>query len=329
MRAPEFWTADQGLSRLLEPFGRIYGAITTARATRTNQPRIAIPVISVGGLTVGGSGKTPVTIALVKKLRARGERPAVVLRGYGGTLKGPVRVDENQHTFGEVGDEALLHAAVCPTWVARKRIEGAQAAAQSGASVVLLDDGHQHPGIHKDFRIVVLDGASPFGNGYIFPAGPLRENPADGLARADAVIFMGGDASGLSARLAPGLRKLQADLMPDQRAFALRGRKLVAFAGIGNPGKFFATLEAIGAHVVAWHPFEDHEPFGPADIQPILDEAFSMDAIPVTTAKDAVRLLPDQRQQVDVVDVDVSWANEAAVDQMLDRALDRALAQRA
>ncbi len=323
MRAPDFWTTDRGLSRFLEPFGRIYGAITTGRASRENQPRAPVPVISIGGITVGGAGKTPLTMSLTRRLLERNERPAVVLRGYGGNLKGPVRVDANLHTSREVGDEALLHAATCPTWVARKRVDGARAAASDGASVVLLDDGHQHPSIHKDFGIVVLDGAKPLGNGFVFPAGPLRENPSDALNRANAVVMIGEDSEGLLQRLPDALLKYQADMVPHRNAFSLQGRMVVAFAGIGYPQKFFAMLEAIGARVVAKHPFEDHEPFGPADIQPILDEAFAINAIPVTTAKDAVRLSPDQRQQVDVVNIDVVWRNEHALDQLLDAAMAR------
>jgi tetraacyldisaccharide 4'-kinase len=317
MRAPDFWTTDRGLSRLLEPFGRLYGATTTARATRSNMPRAPVPVISVGGLTVGGSGKTPVTLSLSQHLRAQGWSVGVVLRGYGGSLKGPVRVDPDYHTAADVGDEALLHADKGPTWVARKRIEGARAAAEAGAGIVMLDDGHQHPGLHKDFRIVVVDGAAPFGNGFVFPAGPLREHPDDGLARADAVVIMGEDVTGLRDQLPPTLPVLSAYLTPDSRALALRGRPVVAFAGIGQPQHFFAMLSAIGARVIARHPFEDHQAFGPADIQPILDEAFAVGAVPVTTAKDAVRLLPDQRQQVNVVSVDVAWNDDTELNRLL------------
>jgi tetraacyldisaccharide 4'-kinase len=213
----------------------------------------------------------------------------------------------------------LLHAAICPTWVARKRIMGANAAAADGATIVVLDDGHQTPGIHKDLRIVVIDGTSPFGNGFVIPAGPLRENPNDALARADALVFMGEDVEQLLPRLPQGLLQLRADLVPDQAAHALNGRAVVAFAGIARPAKFLTTLQSVGAHIASKHWFEDHEPFGPADIQPILDEAFAMNAIPVTTAKDAVRLTPDQRQQVNVISVTVQWRDNASLDQLLDR----------
>jgi tetraacyldisaccharide 4'-kinase len=321
MRAPDFWTTDEGLSRLLAPIGYVYGAVTTARVARDNQPRAPVPVISVGGLTVGGAGKTPVAMALVLRLQSMNRKPAVILRGYGGTLKGPVRVEEHIHTSSDVGDEALLHAATCPTWVARRRIDGARAAAAQGADVAVLDDGHQHPGLHKDLRIVVLDGEQPFGNGYVFPAGPLREKPADGLARADAVVIMGQDIHHIGQRLPPSVTLLHAELVPDARALALRARPVVAFAGIGRPEKFFDTLRILGARIVAMHPFEDHAAFGDADIQPILDEAFAINAVPVTTAKDAVRLSPDQRQQVDVVNVEIRWSDPNVVDALLGRAL--------
>ncbi|MBL8631069.1 MAG: tetraacyldisaccharide 4'-kinase [Rhodospirillaceae bacterium] len=319
MQPPEFWTHTNGVARILEPLGRIYGAVTSARADNAHAPRASIPVISVGGLTVGGAGKTPVTLSLTERLQDRGQKTAVVLRGYGGSLKGPVRVDADLHSSVDVGDEALLHVVQGPTWVARKRIEGVNAAAAAGATVAVLDDGHQHPGIHKDLRIVVIDGQNPWGNGYIFPAGPLRERVSRGLARTDAIVLMGEDRTDFAAQLPSHIPLLKASLVPDPLALSLRGQNVVAFAGIGNPEKFIATLREIGARIVAWHGFEDHQAFGAADIQPLLDEAFAMGALPVTTAKDAVRLSPDQRQQVNIVSVAVLWKDDAAVDANLSR----------
>ncbi|MBL8645052.1 MAG: tetraacyldisaccharide 4'-kinase, partial [Rhodospirillaceae bacterium] len=280
--------------------------------------RAPIPIVSVGGLTVGGAGKTPVTMSLTERLQDRGQKTAVVLRGYGGVLKGPVRVDPALHASNDVGDEALLHAVLGPTWVARKRIDGVRQAAQDGATVALLDDGHQHPGLFKDLKIVVIDGVNPWGNGFVFPAGPLREKAAAGLARADAVVILGADRFNLSAQLPEDLLRLNARLVPDPLALSLKGQNVVAFAGIGNPQKFADTLQEIGARIVAWHRFEDHQAFGASDIQPLLDEAFAMKAIPVTTAKDAARLTPDQRQQVNVVSVAVLWQDDSAVEAMLD-----------
>ncbi len=319
MQPPDFWTSDGGLARLLDPIGRAVGAITTRRARAMPQTRVGAPVISIGGLTVGGSGKTPVAMSICAKLRARHQSPAIVLRGYRGSETGPLAVDLNTHTASAVGDEALLHAVHTPTWVARRRAAGAQAAIAGGANVIVLDDGHQHPGIARDLSLVVVDGRTAFGNGRIFPAGPLREAVADGLARADAVVIVGDDTRGLTRRFAPMLPVLHADLVPGPEHIGLRGQRVVAFAGIGDPRKFFATLRDFGAQVVATHPFADHYAFDVTDVQPILDEAFSLGAIPVTTAKDAVRLAPDQRQQVNVLSVDVAWRDEAALEQLLDR----------
>ncbi len=320
MRRPEFWESDNGLARLLDPIGRIGGAITTARVRTASNYRPNAPVISVGNLTVGGTGKTPLAISIVTRLLARGRTPAVILRGYGGRLKGPVQVDPHTHTVEDVGDEALLHAAHAPTWVARSRAAGAAAAERAGANVLVLDDGHQHPGIAKDLALVAIDGRTAFGNGRLFPAGPLRETVADGMARAHAAIIVGDDARGVASRLGD-LPILHARLVPGPEAAGLRGQRVVAFAGIGDPRKFFDTLRDIGAKVVAKHPFDDHYGFQETDVQPILDEAFSIDAIPVTTAKDAVRLAPDQRQQVNVLSVDVKWSDEAALDRLLDGVL--------
>ncbi|TAL00562.1 MAG: tetraacyldisaccharide 4'-kinase [Rhodospirillaceae bacterium] len=321
MRPPEFWRTDNGVARLLNPIGRLVGAITTRRVLNATPLRASVPVISVGNLTVGGTGKTPVAMSIVTRLKARGLAPAVILRGYGGTLPGPVAVDPARHTAEDVGDEALLHAALAPTWVARSRAAGAVLATAAGASVIVLDDAHQHPSLAKDLSVIVIDGAAGFGNGRIVPAGPLRESVGDGLARTDAVVLMNDDRRNLASRLAAHVPVLRANLVPGPEQELLRGRRVVAFAGIGDPEKFFHTLRALGAQVVAKHPFDDHEGFGESDIQPILDEAYSLNAIPVTTAKDAVRLPPDQRQQVNVLSVGVEWADVSALDALLDRVL--------
>jgi tetraacyldisaccharide 4'-kinase len=318
MRPPEFWRTDNGVARLLSPIGHLVGAITTRRARSAAPYRAAVPVISVGNLTVGGAGKTPVALDIVARLKAQGAAPAVILRGYGGTLKGPVRVDPYTHTAADVGDEALLHAAQAPTWVARDRAAGAAAVA-SDASVLVLDDAHQHPSLAKDLSLVVVDGTAGFGNGRIVPAGPLRESVADGLARADAVVLMNEDRRHVARRMPPHLPVLRARLAAGPEHAHFRGRKVVAFAGIGNPAKFFETLHLLGATLVAVHPFGDHHDFEPTDIQPILDEAYSLDAIPVTTAKDAVRLPPDQRQQVNVLSVRVEWQDEEMLEALLEK----------
>ena len=318
MQAPEFWFEDDSiLSRALEPVGRIVGAVTSWRAGRDGQPRAPIPVVSVGGVTVGGSGKTPVAQSIADLVREAGQVPAVVLRGYGGGLSGPVLVDPTVHTSADVGDEALLHARRVMTWVAVRRIAGVTEAARAGATVAILDDGHQHPGLHKDLSILVVDGGDPFGNGRIVPAGPLREAPDVAARRAQALVIVGDDSTALAERIPAHLALLRARLEPGPEALALKGQRVVAFAGIGVPRKFFRALEKLGAVVVARHPFEDHYRFDLSDIQPILDEAFALDAIPITTAKDAVRLPLDQRQQINVLSTTLVWDNPPAVKALL------------
>ena len=321
MHAPEFWRTDNVLARFLEPFGQIVGAVTTGRVARAKPLRVDAPVICVGNLSVGGTGKTPVAASIAARLRSRGKSPAILMRGYGGRLKGPVRVDDFVHTAEDVGDEALLHALTTPVWVARNRALGALDAIKGGADVLVMDDGHQHTTLAKDLSLVVVDGPTGFGNGRITPAGPLREPAESGLARAHAVILMGPDPHHLEEGLAKHAPVLRAHLAPGPEWRHLQGRKVVGFAGIGNPEKFFHALHAAGAQVVAFHPYSDHYGYAGADIQTILDEAFAVDALPVTTVKDAVRLSPDQRQQVNTLSVDVEWEDPAALDRLMDSAI--------
>lgn len=319
MRAPDFWYDDSGLGRLLEPVGLIYGAVTARRIARTTPIRASKPVICVGNLTVGGTGKTPIAASIAARLSDQGRTPAILLRGYGGSMAGPVKVSAHSHTVDEVGDEALLHARAGATWVARKRSLAAPLAIADGADVLIMDDGHQHPSLAKDLSLVVVDGVSGFGNGRIVPAGPLREPVAAGLKRADAVVLMGEDPRNLAARFAERLPVLRAHLALGPEWQALRGQKVVAFAGIGGPERFLNTLQAVGARVVAFHPFGDHYGYAAADIETILDEAYNLNALPVTTVKDAVRLDPDQRQQVNVLTIKAAWEDSDALDALLDK----------
>ena len=322
MRAPEFWQTENGLARLLSPIGAIVGAITAGRIARAKPVRVGVPVICVGNLTAGGTGKTPIAASVAGRLKARGLAPAILLRGYGGRKQPiPVRVDLSHHTVTDVGDEALLHARAFPAFVSPLRDRAALAAIAAGATALVMDDGHQNPGLARNLSLVVVDGIKGFGNGHIMPAGPLREDITAGLARADAVILMGDDPRDLASKLAQRLPVLRARLVPGPEYRALARQRVVAFAGIGDPDKFFRTLSATGAQVVAKRVFDDHHEFEAADIQPILDEAYELDALPVTTAKDAVRLSPDQRQQVNVLSVTVEWDDPAALERLLDRAL--------
>ncbi|HYD65959.1 tetraacyldisaccharide 4'-kinase [Azospirillum sp.] len=318
MRTPAFWYRPPTAAALaLAPLGALYGLAGRLRFATTRAERAPVPIVCVGNLVAGGAGKTPVALALAEALAARGTAVHFLTRGHGGTERGPLRVDPARHDAGQVGDEALLLASHAPTWVARDRVAGARAAAAAGAEVVVMDDGFQNPHLAKDLSLVVVDGAAGFGNGCLLPAGPLREPVARGLSRADAVVLMGEDRTGVAARVAP-LPVLRARVEPDAD-HGLRGRRVLAFAGIGRPEKFFATLESLGAVLAGRVPFADHHPYTAAEVADLLARAEALNALPVTTAKDAVRLPADVRARVRVLPVCAVFDDAEALGALLDR----------
>jgi tetraacyldisaccharide 4'-kinase len=330
MRAPRFWQnppqAPGVLARLLHPLGAIYGAATARRVARPGY-RATVPVICVGNLNAGGTGKTPTTIALILRLMARGVACHIVSRGHGGSLHGPIRVDDRRHRAAEVGDEPLLLAAFAPTWVAKDRAAGVQAAEAAGAQVILLDDGFQNPSVEKDLSIIVVDAERGFGNGLCLPAGPLREPVARGLARADLVLSIGTPAA--QARFAATwgqaitLPRLSGRLEPLQMGMDWAGQRVLAFAGIGHPEKFFATLRAEGAEIVKAIPLGDHEPISDILLNRLETEAKALSAQLVTTEKDQVRLPAAQRHRVLALVVRLEFDDPTPLDAALDRILAR------
>jgi tetraacyldisaccharide 4'-kinase len=300
---------------LLAPLGTAWDAASRLRRAIAHPYRAAVPVICVGNLVAGGAGKTPVVLALAGTIAARGVAVHIVTRGYGGRLGGPVRVDPAAHNAAAVGDEALLLAKRAPCWVAHDRAAGVREAASAGAGAILLDDGFQNPGIEKDLSLVVVDAEYGFGNRRVIPAGPLREPVAAGLARADAIVLIGDGAAPAEVREA-GLPILCAELAA-VRAAAFAGASVVAFAGIGHPEKFFATLRRAGAALVAAHPFPDHHPFAEAEITRLRQEAERAGAQLVTTAKDGVRLPARLRDGILVLEVEIRWQDEDAVAQLV------------
>jgi len=317
MTPPAFWRTGGPLARLLEPLGALVSLAGWVRRV-TATPWVApVPVICVGNVTVGGTGKTPVALWLGRFLAAEGLSPAYLSRGYGGSAQGPLRVDPEAHEADFVGDEPLLLAGVAPTWIGADRVASAKAAVAAGADCLILDDGFQNPRLAKTVSLVVVDAVVGFGNGKVMPAGPCREPVRAGLSRADAVVLIGADARGLATRLQRLLPVFAARLVPRADAAKFKDREVVAFAGIGRPEKFFETLAELGAKVVRRFAFTDHHPYSQADIQPILDDAYRRHAVPVTTEKDAMRLPPDQRQQVDVVGIDVAWTDPEPLARML------------
>lgn len=331
-RAPDFWAGSTRaqrptaglLSGLLSPLGALFDLAGRLRRATTRPRAMPLPVICVGNLVAGGAGKTPVVLALLRALAGHDLSVHVLARGYRGTAVGPLRVDPDLHDAVVVGDEALLLARRAPTWVSRDRPAGAEAALAAGAQLLILDDGFQNPTLAKDLSLLAVDGGFGFGNGRPIPAGPLRETVSRGLARADATVLLGPDATGLAERLAAAGPLLRARLVPagDQSRFA--GRALFAFAGIGRPEKFFDTLASLGAELAACRAFPDHHAYGVGEVDALLAEAARLKALPVTTEKDAVRLPESLREEVAVLPVEIAWQDEAALAALLRPLLARA-----
>jgi tetraacyldisaccharide 4'-kinase len=305
MRAPRFWFTPPDRpgfrARLLAPLGWLYAAGTARRLAQPGY-RPQVPVICIGNLVAGGAGKTPTTLALAQRLAARGQAVHIVSRGHGGRLSGPVRVDGRQHTAAEVGDEPLLLSSFAPVWVAKDRAAGVRAAEAAGATVILMDDGFQNPAVRPSLSLVVVDAARGFGNGRCIPAGPLREPVAIGLARADLVLSIGDDAA--QARFASlwgtaiPVPRLSGRLRPLTMGMDWQGTRVLAFAGIADPARFFATLRAEGAIVVRGEALADHAALSETLLRRLEAEATAAGALLVTTEKDAARLPPEWRSKV-------------------------------
>jgi tetraacyldisaccharide 4'-kinase len=312
-RAPEFWNGRGAVSTVLLPVAWLLDLAGRARQRLVTPLRAGVPVLCVGAIDAGGAGKTPVAAALAETLRRTGHRPHILSRGYGGRLRGPLRVDPTRHEAVDCGDEPLLLARETPVWIGADRRKSAQSAIAAGADCLLLDDGFQNPQLAQDLRLVVLDGTAGFGNRRLLPAGPLRQSPARALRRATHALIMGADAAGLAAeitRIAPELPVLRARLaVPDAGRFA--GRRVLGFAGIGRPRKFLATLGEIGCEVVGFEAFPDHHRYTPEQVMQLVEAAAAADATPVTTEKDRLRLPTEARRMVEAVPVRVVWEADA------------------
>ncbi len=320
MRAPEFWHGDpDGVApRILAPRSAVFAAAARLRTRVTTPWRAPVPVVCVGNLTVGGAGKTPTVLALADRLQAAGWRVGCLSRGYGGSLRGPVEVDRTWHTAGEVGDEPLLLAEAAPTWIARDRKDGARVAIAEGVDVLILDDGLQNPALVHDIALVVVDAGYGFGNGRLLPAGPMRETVDDGLKRASAVVLIGDGGHRVEDAIGGRVPVLHAQLVPEDAALRLKGQKVLAFAGIGRPAKFFETLAGLGAEVVRSSAFADHHRYTPDEAMRLIEEAQRLGAVPVTTAKDFVRLPEGSQRMVTTVRVQLRFDDPEHLDRILE-----------
>lgn len=308
MRAPDFWKHRGVIACVLAPLGALHGISVRIKARSGVDP--GIPVICVGNLTAGGTGKTPIAIAIAEILRRRGAKPFFLTRGYGGKEHGPA-LASRAHGANRMGDEAILLARHAQTVVSRHRLAGARMAMDKGADVLVMDDGHQNFALHKSLSLVVVDAETGFGNGFQIPAGPLREPVGQGLARADAVVLMGDGSPDLHAFRGPVLR---ARLVPENR---FSGQPVFAFAGIGRPEKFIHSLEESGAVLTGSCFFADHHPYTDDEILEL--KAIAGDAALVTTEKDFVRMTVQQREGIQILKVRATFDDIPALNRLLDR----------
>lgn len=317
MRAPKFWESNGLIPFSLKPLSYVWQVAACLRHLTTKPYSAPMPVLCIGNVVAGGAGKTPVALDLLQRLRQRGHTPWALTRGYGGQQPGPLLIDRQHHTATDVGDEALLLAEVAPTLVARNRPDGARLAAAHSAPALILDDGLQNPSLAKDLSLLVIDGAYGIGNGQIMPAGPLRESLSSAIDRCHAVIMIGSDVHGIASTLPKTKPILRARFIPDNTA-TFSGQRVSAFAGIGRPEKFAASLRDAGAEVVAFRSFADHHPYQEAEITQLIADAGAAKAQLVTTAKDYIRLPSQFRDQVNVFRIKISWDNVQEIENLLD-----------
>ena len=294
LTSPDFWWRDRSAAGYaLAPLGWAYGAVSRSRMERPGT-KVDIPVICVGNLVLGGAGKTPTALAIAGLAREVGAAPGFLSRGYGGRETGPVLVSRGAHTAADVGDEPLLLAALAPTVVAADRVSGARLLAELGMDLIIMDDGFQNPSLTKDLSLLVVDGMRGIGNGLVFPAGPLRAPLLSQLRRADALIVLGGTGAtasrGVRAAARAGLPIIRAELEP-VRTRGFKKKSYLAFAGMGSPAKFFATLEQAGVTVAARLSYPDHHAYSDAECESLLKRVEDESLVPITTEKDRVRLL--------------------------------------
>jgi len=314
LKTPSFWYRGTWISRALSPLSCIYRAVHTLNQKSKTPYRSNLPVICIGNVVTGGSGKTPAVLALLDLIQKHGlfQNPVILTRGYGGNLKGPTYVDPQKHSYKDVGDEALLLAGHAPVIVSADRAAGAKLAELGGADLILMDDGLQNPGLEKTLAFLTVNTTTGFGNGRLLPAGPLREPLQDAFAKIQAVIQIGDDAALPLPANKPAL-KSRIDPVTDID----KTKNYVAFAGLGTPEKFKTTLEENGAMLKDWYAYPDHHPYAESDLEKLEKAAKTHNARLITTEKDFVRLPEAFKQQVDVFKIRLIFDDEPAMIDLL------------
>ena len=302
MKTPDFWhDKDKLWGKVLDPLGDFYNFGGNIVRRFAGKPyKSPVPVICVGNAIAGGTGKTPVAMALGKLLLGRGIKVHYLSRGYGGKEKGPLQVDPGRHTAKDVGDEPLLLSDLAPTWIARKRPAGCKAAVEAGAELIIMDDGFQNPSLIKDLSLLVIDGEYGFGNGRMIPAGPLREPALTALKRADAVIMIGKQTVDIPNFPIPNLPIIKAIIKADPEAEKLADVRVIGFAGIGRPAKFFKTLRATDCDLRDGYVFGDHYHYKKHNIKMLKDQAEKTDS-------------PEDQAGVTVLNIALEWEKEKAI----------------
>ncbi len=309
-KEPRFWQQPHSiLARVLAPLAWLYQAIGKIRKRYTTPFQSPVPVICIGNITLGGSGKTPVAIALATALKSHTTRIGFVSRGYGGKLHGPICVDPHTHTSVEVGDEPLLLARIAPTWVAKNRIEGIKAAIAAGVEVIITDDGFQNPSFAKALSLLVINGPTGFGNNQLFPAGPLREPLDTALARCQAAVFIGEDRHYIKQHI-PHTTPIITAIITPPVDHHLTGKHVTAFAGIGQPEKFFETLRECGAILENTHAFPDHHAYTENELRQLAQSSNTL----ITTEKDWVRLPETWQKHISHLPISLTWDEKAVMD---------------
>lgn len=320
-KAPKFWNdSNSRCSKFLAPISKIYELASNIKMNRITPEKVSIPVICVGNVVLGGAGKTPTVELVCEILKKNGYTPHILTGGYGGYLKNVVRVDHIKHSYLQVGDEALLSAAVAPTWIGKNRVNAADAATLSGADVIVMDDGFQNNYIFKDFKILVIDSGQSFGNEKIFPAGPLREHIDSGVKKSNIALIIGSQNIELEEKIKnvkTNIPIFYAQIQVDTNCDIKQNDKIIGFCGLGYPEKFKKTLQSLGTEILDFIAFADHHPYTITEIQKLIMASENAAARLVTTRKDYVKIPDVFKAKVSVVDIKLSFTTESFEDIMI------------
>ena len=313
LRSPKFWN-DEGsnLVRILDPIAKFYSFLENAKLNSVTPIKAEVPVVCIGNIVLGGAGKTPTVELVCNILRQKFQNPNILTSGYGGYVKNVVRVDPNLHSYLQVGDEALLSAVVAPTWIGKNRIKSGKAAVLGGADVLVMDDGFQNNSIEKDLKILVIDSKQAFGNGHLFPAGPLRESPTSGIQKSDIVLIIGDKNEELENQV----KSVKSSIpifrakMEVTNSVQFENNRVLGFCGLGYPQKFKQTLIDCGYEVIDFVSFADHHPYTITEIQKLISGAKGINASLVTTMKDFVKIPAVFKNDVSVIPIKLVPEND-------------------